>query len=548
MKKIFLILIVFIAAITNAGAHVGSPGVVMQGKAGPYNLMVNVEPPDVIPGLAKVTVYIQGESITKAFARAIYYRTGDEGAPAPDELKPVAGSPGQYSGEVWMMASGSSSVQLQVEGEKGNGDLVVPVVAASTATREMPASTGYLLAGLAVFLVILMMTIIGSAVSDGVTAKGEIISTNRKRNRRIGFTVGLLACAGILYGGNAWWQSWADDYRRFMFKPMQATSTVEEVEGTKYLKFAIDTIDAQRKSSLSFVVPDHGKMMHMFIMRIPAMDAFAHLHPQRLDSATFTSILPSLPKGKYLVFADIVYLNGYTETIKDTFLLGADIADHNRRLDKDDAYAFALPANLVDAVPPPGEEETFFVCGKPGSGVKLKDGSKLVWEGQKDEAMYAGQPYLLQFALYDPEGKPAAPEPYLGMGGHAAIIRNDGNVYIHMHPAGTINMQSQTVMVRRIADTTRLAFYPTDPKVFSDSVDAWLKTLQAMPDATRDSLLMAEMQFEHFSGNMMDMGEESHANMLQFPYVFPSAGQYRIWVQVKRNGQVMTGAFDKLIE
>jgi hypothetical protein len=188
------------------------------------------------------------------------------------------------------------------------------------------------------------------------------------------------------------------------------------------------------------------------------------------------------------------------------------------------------------------------VCGKPGSGVKLKDGSKLVWEGQKDEAMYAGQPYLLQFALYDPEGKPAAPEPYLGMGGHAAIIRNDGNVYIHMHPAGTINMQSQTVMVRRIADTTRLAFYPTDPKVFSDSVDAWLKTLQAMPDATRDSLLMAEMPFEHFSGNMMDMGEESHANMLQFPYVFPSAGQYRIWVQVKRNGQVMTGAFDKLIE
>jgi hypothetical protein len=548
MKKIFLILILCFSVIPYAFAHVGSPGVVMQGKAGPYSLMVNVEPPDVIPGLAKVTLYTQGESISKAFARAIYYRTGDEGAPAPDELKPVAGSPGQFSGEVWMMASGSSSVQLQVEGEKGKGNLVVPVVAASTATREMPASTGYLLAGLAVFLVILMMTIIASAVSDGLTAKGEIISTKRKRNRRIGFIVGLLACAGILYGGNAWWQSWANDYRKFMFKPMQASSTVEDVEGTKYLKFAIDTFNAQRKSSLSFVVPDHGKMMHMFIMRIPAMDAFAHLHPQRLDSATFTSILPSLPKGKYLVFADIVYLNGYTETIKDTFLLDADIADHNRRLDKDDAYAFALPANLVDALPPPGEEESFFVCGKPGSGVKLKDGSKLVWEGQKDEAMYAGQPYLLQFALYDPQGQPVTPEPYLGMGGHAAIIRNDGNVYIHMHPAGTINMQAQTAMVQRIADTTRLALYPKDPKPFRDSVDAWLKTLQALPDATRDSLLMAGMPFEHFSGTNMQMDGETHSNMLQFPYVFPSGGQYRIWVQVKRNGQVLTAAFDKVIE
>jgi hypothetical protein len=402
--------------------------------------------------------------------------------------------------------------------------------------------------GLAVFLVILMMTIIGSSVSDGLSAKGELLSANRKRNRRLGFTIGLLACAGILYGGNAWWQSWANDYRQYMFKPMQANSILEEKDGVNYLKFTIDTLNGQRKSSLSFVVPDHGKMMHMFIMRIPAMDAFAHLHPQRLDSATFTSILPSLPKGKYLVFADIVYLSGYTETIKDTFLLEADIADHNRRLDKDDAYAFALPANLVDATPPPGEEESFFICGKPGSGVKLKDGSTLVWEGQKDEAMYAGQPYLLQFALYAPDGTPAEPEPYLGMGGHAAVIRNDGNVYIHMHPAGTINMQAQAVLAKRIADTAKLAIYPTDPIAFRDSVDVWMQQLQTMPDAVRDSLLMAGMPFEHFSGTTMEMDGETHGNMLQFPYVFPSGGQYRIWVQVKRNGQVLTAAFDKVVE
>ncbi len=109
-------------------------------------------------------------------------------------------------------------------------------------------------------------------------------------------------------------------------------------------------------------------------------------------------------------------------------------------------------------------------------------------------------------------------------------------------------MQAQTVMVQRIADTTRLAFYPTDPKVFRDSVDAWLKTLQALPDGTRDSLLMAGMPFEHFSGALMEMEGDAHTNMLQFPYVFPSSGQYRIWVQVKRNGQVLTGAFDKVIE
>ncbi len=548
MKKILFLILICFLGIQNSFAHIGSPGVVMQGKAGPYNLMVNVEPPDVIPGVAKVTVYMQGEEISAVNARAIYFRTGDEGAPKAEALVQVAGQPGQFAGEVWMMATGSSSIQLLLEGPKGKGELIVPVVAVSTATRDMPASTGYLLAGLGLFLVILMMTIIGSSVSDGLTAKGEGITGKRLRNRRIGFTVGLLACAGILYGGNAWWQSWANDYNQYKYKPFSATSALVIKDSTQYLQFRIDTLNKQRSASLRFVVPDHGKMMHMFIMRIPAMDAFAHLHPQRLDSATYTSILPSLPKGKYLVFSDIVYLSGYTETIKDTFLLENDIADHNRKLDKDDAYAFALPANLVDAAPPKGEEENFFICGKPGTGVKLKDGSSMVWEEQKDESMYAGKVYNLQFAVYAPDGKPAELDAYLGMGGHAAVIRNDGNVYIHMHPAGTINMAAQNVLNKRVADTTKLAMYPTDAKAFSDSVDTWMQYVNSLPEALRDSLLMTDMPFENNMDASMVMDGETHSNMLSFPYVFPAAGQYRIWVQVKRNGQVLTAAFDKLVE
>ncbi len=33
-------------------------------------------------------------------------------------------------------------------------------------------------------------------------------------------------------------------------------------------------------------------------------------------------------------------------------------------------------------------------------------------------------------------------------------------------------------------------------------------------------------------------------NQLSIPYAFPRAGKYRLWVQMKRAGHVVTGAFD----
>jgi hypothetical protein len=35
-----------------------------------------------------------------------------------------------------------------------------------------------------------------------------------------------------------------------------------------------------------------------------------------------------------------------------------------------------------------------------------------------------------------------------------------------------------------------------------------------------------------------------HGGQVTFPYAFPKAGHYRVWLQVKREGKILTGVFD----
>jgi hypothetical protein len=92
------------------------------------------------------------------------------------------------------------------------------------------------------------------------------------------------------------------------------------------------------------------------------------------------------------------------------------------------------------------------------------------------------------------------------MSAHAAVVRVDGAVYVHLHPMGTITNAAQDVFAARdrgdSTQTGRLTLAP------AHSMPA------TAPSAT-----------------------------IEFPYAFPKSGSYRLFVQVKRNGRVLTGAF-----
>lgn len=138
MFRIVSILFLFLMQYHFSYAHVGSPGVIMEGNAGPYKMLVSITPPDVIPGIAKVRAFFQNKPASMVTARAVYFRTGDEGSPSAEQMKTVDGQNGQYTADVWLMNGGSSSIQITVKGKLGNGVIVVPVVAVSKEIKKCP--------------------------------------------------------------------------------------------------------------------------------------------------------------------------------------------------------------------------------------------------------------------------------------------------------------------------------------------------------------------------------------------------------------------------
>lgn len=527
--------------VHSASAHVGSPGVIVQKQVGKYQLLISIQPPDVVPGTARITVYVEQGRAAVVRARPIFFQSGDEGAPLYDDLTRVATN--RFEGIIWLMATGSSSAELQLTGPDGTVTVVAPILSVATATRSMPTQTGIPLLVLGLLLVVLMITIIGASLADGTLMPGEPEPASFRRKRFVGMGIGALVLGLALTGWRTWWTSEADVYRKEqLFRPTTMHTDVTMSNQGRNLRVVFDTTgfgaSRQRRRRFSYMLPDHGKLMHTFMVRLPGLDAFAHLHPNRQDTLRYEASLPPLPGGRYLVFSDIVHRSGLAETLIDTLnlpavsepLAGAEPSD------PDDSWLVAEPmGEQAGTSAIPYLDKDMAVCGKPAASAKLADGSTMLWMDKPGAVLESGRLYELKFAVADEAGKATALEPYLGMGGHAAIVRSDGSVYIHLHPIGTYSMAAEGSLVNRIADTARTFRYP-DPVAFRDSIDAYVKTLNNLPEAEKNRRLMT------------DMPAMNHAmktnNMVQFPYAFPRAGRYRIWVQVRRQGRVLTGVFD----
>ena len=489
-----------ILALPAAGqAHVGSPDVFFEGHAGPYRLLVQIQPPDVVPGTARIRVRTE-DGVRRVAFRPLYFQTGREGAPRPEEGVRAAGDERLFTGQLWLMEFGSSSVELEVDGGQGRGRVVVPVPALATARRGMDRGLGALLAALGLLLVGGAVAIVRAGAVDAVSPMDAApdVAQRRRARKVVLVTSAVVALALVL--GQRWWRAVDRQYLRHMYRPARLTAAVRPGD---VLSLAVDDSGWMERRSGDYVL-DHGKLMHLFLVRDdggsgaqpqsgvsprgpstgihfrrePPEDAFAHLHPVPSGADSFETALPALPEGRYRLFADVVREDGLAETLTaEAVLRPSRAGERTGPVDADDSWRTGSVA--------------------PGPSQSLEDGSTMTWDTAV-APLSSGTLTALRFNVTAADGSPAVLSPYMGMLGHAAILRDDGSVFVHVHPVGTVSMAAQAAFARRMGEEAA-----------------------------------------------MDHGAHGGASgTVSFPYSFPRPGRYRLWVQVKREGRVLTGVFD----
>ena len=521
-----------------AEAHIGSPNVFFEGKAGEYSVRAVIRPPQVVPGLAEINVRVLGEPIQRVAVLPVFSRAGREGAPPADEAKLVRGETDLYSAALWLMKPGAYSVDVTIEGSRGRGTLVLPVNSMATNTRPMSRAYGSMLSALAILLFLGALKIAGAIFGESRLDSGaRATKKDRWRGRAaMALTAGVLAL--LVFGGKKWWDYEDANYRNnALYEPLPVSALARTERDQLILTIQVDP--AERRGQWTPLIPDHGKMIHLFLVREGEPGAFAHLHPAHRSAVEFEVPLPPLPAGSYHVYADVTHEDGFAETLKATAEIPPASLAMTRLWQGDSAepicsvaVAQKLATNLF--LPPDADDSWQIgnaVSHAAGGGTNLSHdpaqclveaggGYKMIWKNPGP--LIENRDTSLRFQLLAPNNQPALLEPYMGMPGHAVVRRQDGTVFAHIHPIGTFSMAAQEFFAGGKAGKRPTLARQTEPS----------------PREQQSSAL--ELHGSHTNG-VGTFGEVS------FPYAFPKSGPYRIWVQTKTEGRILTGVFDTTV-
>lgn len=477
------LLLCFCAIVVQA--HIGSSTVFYEGAAGAYQVRVSIQPPEVVPGRAQINVRVNNGLPTIITALPVRWDAGKKGAPPPDIAVPVKGETNLFSTELWLMDFGAYSVFVDVEGSLGKGTAIVPLNSVATQRLAMPAWMGAAFFAAGLGLIALLVIIIGAAARESALPPGIAADVTRARRGCYGMALGTLLLLAALMRGNAWWTEVDSNFKNNRLFKTDEIPAVVELRGSEQV-LVVNLQDPDHGwHDRTPLIADHGKLMHLFLISTPDRNLFAHLHPVQVKPNIFEVPVSGYASGDYAVYADVTRESGLAQTyISKVHLPESSLGSEASDKPDPDNSAWSASANKVTS----GETRD-----APLSPFALL-------RSLTPPRVTAGEEITLRFDALASDGLALPLEPYLGMWSHAVILAKDGSVFTHIHPLGTISMASQEVFARRERGET-----------VRKSVDV----VCGRPERE-----------------------------LTFPYAFPRPGEYRVWVQIKSNGRVLTGAFD----
>ena len=467
----WMLLVLLFASAFTTFAHVGNPYVFYEGNAGPYQVRVSIQPPEVVPGRAQINVRVHNGTPDTVTALPVRWDAGRKGAPPPDRALPVKGETNLFSTELWLMNFGAYSIFVDVAGNLGKGTAIVPLNSVSNTRLEMSKGgvIGFSVAGFV--LVVLLVFIVGAAVRESVLPPNAGADQLRTSRARVGMITAVAFISLLLWKGNAWWSEVDAEFRsNRLFRPIDIESALRAEGKTRVLTLRANSSDSNWRDNTPLVA-DHGKLMHLFLIKSDDMGSFAHLHPMKVEGNRFEAPVPPVSAGDYSIYAEVTHESGLARTLVSNVTI-ENVDGLGAMADSDDSW---WPNN-----------------GSESSAIKIRH--------LNPSPVRVRDEVLLRFDAQGPDGAPAPLDPYMGMWSHAAVRAKDGSVFTHLHPSGTISMTAQELFARR------------------ERGEDLKKPIDVMCGRPERELV--------------------------FPYSFPKPGLYRMWVQVKSGGKVITQHFD----
>ncbi len=264
----------------------------------------------------------------------------------------------------------------------------------------------------------------------------------------------------------------------------------------------------------------HGRRVHVVIVS-KDLETLGHIHPidftadltSEINSGVY-SVNYSFPEaGEYIVAVDV--MNSSDELSKQFLVNVIGTPKMAATASSDMSHSKCFTGHLEDGVDRYVESVDMKEAEVPcpaGYEVTLAPASKTI---------IAGQDVLLRFHV-EKDGMPVANlSPYLDAALHLAIIPTSFDFVLHRHGSVDASMKSSEMTGMDMVDSMSMGVESTEAMKEMDSMEG----------------------MQH---NVVPMS--FGPNLISEPIIFPKAGVYRVFAQIKHEGEIIVASFLVTVE